>query len=60
MKLCQEEKHKSTAIITDYAVTETSVQDSQRYSDLFNENDKIAYADSAYIGQEIPEQIFIR
>ena len=44
-------------IITDYVVTEDSVHDSKRFSDFFNEKDKVAHADSAYIGQEIPEYI---
>ena len=44
-------------IITDYAVTSASVHDSQRFSDFFNEQDKVAYADSAYVGQEIPEHV---
>ena len=44
-------------IITDYSVTDASVHDSRRFTGFFNEKDKVAYADSAYAGQEIPEHI---
>ena len=44
-------------IITDYSVTDASLHDSQRFTDFFKEKDKVAYADSTYIGQEIPEHI---
>lgn len=41
----------------DYSVTDASVHDSQRFTVFFNEKDKVAYADSAYVGQEIPKHI---
>ena len=44
-------------IITNYAVTDASVHDSQRFSNFFTEKDKVAYADSAYVGQELPEHV---
>ena len=44
-------------IIMDYSVTDASVHDSQRFTAFFNEKDKVAYADSAYVGQEIPKHI---
>ena len=44
-------------IITDYSVTDASVHDSQRFTGFFTEKDKVAYADSAYVGQELPEHI---
>lgn len=36
---------------------DTSVHDSQRFKDFFNEKYKVAYTDSAYVGQKIPEHM---
>ena len=45
-------------IITDYAVTGANVHDSQKYAEFYSEyEDDTAYADSAYVGQELPENI---
>lgn len=37
-------------IIIDYAVTDASVHDSQRFSEFFTEKDKVAYAGGSYVG----------
>lgn len=44
-------------LITDYAVTAANVHDSNEFTEFFNEKDKAAYADSAYIGQPLPEHV---
>lgn len=44
-------------IIVDYSVTSANVHDSQEFTELLTDSDKIIYADSAYVGQEIPENI---
>lgn len=44
-------------IITDYAVTGANVHDSQKFTEFLNDTDETVYADSAYTGQEIPENI---
>ena len=40
-------------IISDYAVTDASVHDSNEFVDFFNETDRVAYADSAYKSAKI-------
>lgn len=44
-------------IITDYAVTSANVHDSNEFSDFLGEKDQIVYADSAYVGKEIPNHV---
>lgn len=44
-------------IITDYATTPANVHDSNEFTDFLNETDQVIYADSAYVGKEIPEHI---
>ena len=44
-------------LIEDYAVTSASVHDSQEFTEFFNETDHAAYADSAYSGKEIAENL---
>ena len=44
-------------IIVDYAVTDASVHDSNEFSGFINESDRVIYADSAYIGKELPEYV---
>lgn len=44
-------------LITDYGVTDASVHDSQKCTDLLNEKDKALYADSAYSSAEIAENL---
>lgn len=44
-------------LILDYAVTPANVHDSNEFEDFFNEKDKAAYADSAYVGKELPEHV---
>jgi len=45
-------------IITDYAVTPASTHDSRKFSEFYTEYENdTAYADSAYIGQELPANI---
>jgi len=44
-------------IITDYAVTGANVHDSREFTGFLNDTDEIVYADSAYVGQEIPENV---
>lgn len=44
-------------IITDYAVTDAAVHDSNEFVDFINETDKVVYADSAYTGSEIAEKL---
>jgi len=48
---------QKTKIITKYKVTPASTHDSQVTKDLIDENDKIAYADSAYKSEEIEEYL---
>ena len=40
-------------LILNYEVTSANVHDSQKLNDLLDDNDKIIYADSAYIGIEL-------
>ena len=44
-------------LITGYCVTDASVHDSQALSGLMDEKDKVLYADSAYSGKPIAEQL---
>lgn len=44
-------------LITNYGVTNAAVHDSQRCIDLLEDTDKIIYADSAYSGDEIAENL---
>lgn len=40
-------------IITDYAITNAAVHDSNEFVDFIDDKDKVVYADSAYAGREI-------
>jgi len=44
-------------IITDYAVTSANVHDSQVFTELIDDTDVTVYADSAYVGQDVPEEV---
>lgn len=44
-------------IITKYAVTSANVHDSQEFTDFLDDTDVTVYADSAYVGQEIPQHV---
>jgi IS5 family transposase len=44
-------------LITDYTVTTASTNDVKGAENLFDENDKVAYGDSAYPGLELPEGV---
>ena len=44
-------------IITDYATTSANVHDSNKFTDFLTEEDKVVYADSAYVGKEIPDHV---
>ena len=44
-------------LITDYAVTTASTHDSQPMPGMINEEDKVVYADSAYWGKTVAEQL---
>ena len=44
-------------IIIDYGTTSASVHDSNVFTDFLNESDQVVYADSAYVGKEIPENV---
>lgn len=44
-------------LIMDYAVTPANVHDSNEFGDFFNEQDEVAYADSAYVGKELPKHV---
>ncbi len=44
-------------LITNYAVTDASVHDSQRFIDLLDSKDRAAYADSAYSSKAIAEAL---
>jgi len=52
VKVDQESK-----IITDFTVTNASVHDSNEIVELIDENDEVAYADSAYVGEELHEEL---
>ena len=47
-------------IITDYSVTDASVHDSNEFADFVDDNDKVVYADSAYVGKELPGSISVQ
>ena len=44
-------------LILDYTVTPANVHDSNEFEDFFNEQDKAAYADSAYVGKKLPKHV---
>ncbi len=44
-------------IITDYSTTPANVHDSNEFTEFLNEEDKVVYADSAYVGKEIPGHV---
>ena len=44
-------------IITDYAVTNAAVHDSNEFVDFIDGTDKVVFADSAYAGREIAEKL---
>ena len=44
-------------IITEYETTSAKVHDSNVFTDFLDEKDQVVYADSAYVGKEIPEHI---
>lgn len=44
-------------IITEYAVTSANVHDSQEFTAFLKDTDVVVYADSAYVGQAVPEQV---
>lgn len=44
-------------LVAGYSVTSASVHDSQALVELMDENDKILYADSAYVGEELHEKL---
>jgi IS5 family transposase len=48
---------KDSKIITDFEVTTASTNDAKAAENLFNEDDKVAYGDSAYPNMELPEHI---
>jgi IS5 family transposase len=48
---------KNSKIITDFEVTSANVHDSQCMWELINEDDKEVWADSAYTGKELEEEI---
>ena len=44
-------------LITNYAVTDAALHDSNRCIDFLNDKDEVLYADSAYSGEPIAEQL---
>lgn len=44
-------------IITDYAITPANVHDSNKFEEFLDETDNAVYADSAYVGKKIPENV---
>jgi len=44
-------------IIMDYATTSANVHDSNEFTDFLTEEDRVVYADSAYVGKEIPNYV---
>jgi len=44
-------------LITNYAVTDAALHDSNRCIDFLDEKDEALYADSAYSGETIAEQL---
>jgi IS5 family transposase len=48
---------QDSKLIIDYRVTPSSVHDSQELVNLIDEKDKVLYADSAYVGEELHKQV---
>jgi len=48
---------KDSKLILNYVVTDAAVHDSKKIVELADESDKVLYADSAYVGVELHEQI---
>ena len=48
---------KESKLIDDYTVTNAAVHDSQEIVNLIDEKDEKLYADSAYVGEELHEEI---
>jgi IS5 family transposase len=44
---------QKSKLITAYSVTDASVHDSQQLVEMISENDRVLYADSAYVGEEL-------
>ena len=44
-------------LILDYTVTPANVHDSNEFEEFFNDQDNAAYADSAYVGRNLPEHV---
>ena len=44
-------------IITDYTATAANVHDSNHFTEFLTEEDEVVYADSAYVGKEIPNHV---
>ena len=44
-------------IITDYETTPANVHDSNEFTDFLDKDDQVVYADSAYVGKEIPDHV---
>ena len=44
-------------IITDYTATAANVHDSNHFTEFLTEEDQVVYADSAYVGKEIPNHV---
>ena len=60
LKVIDRESFRPTialALIRDYEVTPANVHDSNEFEEFFGEEDQAAYADSAYVGKELPEHI---
>jgi IS5 family transposase len=48
---------KESKMVADFIVTDASVHDSQCFYELLDESDKDVYADSAYVGEDMHEEI---
>ena len=48
---------EESKIITDFTVTNAAVHDSQEFAELIDEKDNVVYADSAYVGEALHEEI---
>ena len=61
MKLITDINHvkvdADSKFITDYATTSANIHDSNEFSEFLGEADKVIYADSAYVGIEIPKHV---
>ena len=44
-------------LILDYAVTSANIHDSNEFENFFNAQDKVGYADSAYVGKKLPKHV---